>query len=73
MIYHRLWLVALPFMITDVLYYGPQTAGGPAAAIIAASMFLWVITSWISKEKKLFKLKYDLSFILKVLINQNYN
>ena len=40
LLYHRLWLVALPCMAFDVLYMGPSTIGGPAAAITGALMFL---------------------------------
>ena len=40
LLYHRLWYVALPFMAFDVLYYGPSTIGGPAAAIVGALTFL---------------------------------
>lgn len=39
LLYHRLWLVALPFMAFDILYYGPATTGGPAAALVGAFMF----------------------------------
>ena len=40
LLYHRLWFVAAPLMLLDIMYYGPATAGGAASAILAASMFL---------------------------------
>jgi len=40
LLYHRMWLVALPFMLYDTLYYGPASIGGPAAAVVGAMMFL---------------------------------
>jgi hypothetical protein len=40
LIYHRLWYVALPCMAFDVLYYGPQTLGGPVGALAGSFMFL---------------------------------
>jgi len=40
LLYHRLWYVVIPFVITDLLYYGPQTAGGPVAAMVAAFCYL---------------------------------
>ena len=39
LIYHRLWIVALPCMAFDVLYSGPATSGGPIAAIVGSLMF----------------------------------
>jgi hypothetical protein len=39
LLYHRYWLIALPLMAFDVLYSGPSTLGGPAAAIAGAFMF----------------------------------
>lgn len=38
-IYHRMWIVALPCMAFDLLYYGPATLGGPASALVGAFMF----------------------------------
>jgi hypothetical protein len=35
LLYHRLWYVAAPLMLFDLLYYGPYTAGGPLSAIVA--------------------------------------
>lgn len=40
LLYHRMWMVALPFMAFDILYYGPATIGGPAAAVVGALWFL---------------------------------
>lgn len=40
LLYNRMWLVALPFMAYDVLYYGPASLGGPLGAIIGSFMFL---------------------------------
>jgi hypothetical protein len=40
LLYHRQWLIALPCMAFDVLYYGPSTLGGPLAALAGAFMFL---------------------------------
>lgn len=40
LLYHRQWLIALPCMAFDLLYYGPSTLGGPAAALAGAFMFL---------------------------------
>ena len=40
LLYHRMWLIALPFMLYDTLYYGPASMGGPAAAVVGALMFL---------------------------------
>lgn len=40
LLYHRMWTIALPFMLVDFLYYGPATLGGPGAAIVGALMFL---------------------------------
>jgi hypothetical protein len=39
LLYHRYWMIALPLMAFDTLYYGPSTLGGPAAAITGALMF----------------------------------
>lgn len=39
LLYHRMWLVALPCMAFDLLYYGPATLGGLAAPIAGALMF----------------------------------
>lgn len=39
LLYNRMWTVSLFFMATDVLYYGPATIGGPAAAVAGAFMF----------------------------------
>ena len=36
LLYHRLWMVALPIMAADILYHGPAIAGAPAAAIVSA-------------------------------------
>lgn len=40
LIYNRMWMIALPCMAFDVLYYGPATLGGPLGAIIGSFMFL---------------------------------
>jgi hypothetical protein len=40
LLYHGYWAIALPCMAFDVLYYGPSTMGGPAAALAGAFMFL---------------------------------
>lgn len=40
LLYHRMWTIALPFMLVDLLYYGPSTLGGPGAAVVGALMFL---------------------------------
>ena len=40
LLYNRYWLIALPCMAVDILYYGPSTLGGPAAALAGAFMFL---------------------------------
>ena len=40
LLYHRMFMVALPFMALDVLYYGPASIGGPAAAFVGSLMFL---------------------------------
>lgn len=39
LLYNGYWTIALGFMTFDVLYYGPSTLGGPAAAIAGAFMF----------------------------------
>lgn len=39
LLYHRMWMVALPLMAFDLLYYGPATLGGPSAALVGAFMF----------------------------------
>ena len=39
LLYHRLWVVALPCMAFDLLYYGPATLGGPSSALVGALMF----------------------------------
>lgn len=36
LLYHKLWIVALPLMAADLLYYGPAIGGAPAAAIVSA-------------------------------------
>ncbi len=38
--YHRLWYVAVPFIIFDTLYYGPASLGGPIAALGGALTLL---------------------------------
>ena len=35
-----MWLIALPGMVIDTLYYGPAGLGGPAAALAGGFMFL---------------------------------
>ena len=39
LLYHRMWIVALPCMAFDVLYSGPSTLGGPIAGLAGALMF----------------------------------
>jgi hypothetical protein len=39
LLYHRLWLVALPMMGIDLLYYGPATLGGVVSPIVGALFF----------------------------------
>ena len=38
--YHRLWAVGLGFAAFDTMYYGPQFAGAPLSAMIAAMTLL---------------------------------
>jgi hypothetical protein len=40
LLYHRLWIVALPIMAFDILYYGPAISGAPAAAIVSAMILI---------------------------------
>jgi len=40
LIYNRMWMLSLPLMLSDVLYYGPAAIGGPGAAVVGAFMFL---------------------------------
>lgn len=40
LIYHRYWMIALPFMAFDLLYYGPATLGGLFAGTAAGLMFV---------------------------------
>ena len=37
--YHRYWMIALPCMAFDFLYYGPSTLGGLFAGAAGALMF----------------------------------
>ena len=38
--YHRMWAVGLGFAAFDTLYYGPQFAGAPLSAMLAAMTLL---------------------------------
>ena len=38
--YHRLYFLAAPWMLMDLLYYGPSHMGGPAAALICGLTML---------------------------------
>mmetsp|Transcript_5447 Transcript_5447/g.4134 ORF Transcript_5447/g.4134 Transcript_5447/m.4134 type:complete len:190 (+) Transcript_5447:120-689(+) len=40
LLHYGLWYVALPFMVSDFLYYGPVTMGGPAAGLAAFLVLL---------------------------------
>ena len=40
LLYHRLWMVALPLMVADTLYFGPAAAGGPVAALVSALILI---------------------------------
>ena len=40
LIYHRYWMIALPFMAFDFLYYGPSTLGGLFAGAAGGLMLL---------------------------------
>jgi hypothetical protein len=40
LIHYKLWYVALPLAAIDLLYYGPQTAGGISAAVCAAAVLV---------------------------------
>jgi hypothetical protein len=40
LIYHRYWMIALPCMAFDFLYYGPATLGGLFAGAAAGLMFV---------------------------------
>lgn len=40
LIYHKMWVLSLAFMASELFYYGPSTIGGQAAAIAGAFMFL---------------------------------
>ena len=39
LMYHRYYMIALPFMAFDFLYYGPATLGGLFAGAVGALMF----------------------------------
>lgn len=54
LMYHRLWVVALPLMVGHLLYYGPAIGGAPSAAIVSALMLIW--ESFSDAERWLFKL-----------------
>jgi hypothetical protein len=40
LLYHRMWIVALPMMALHLGYYGPATLGGLFAPIISALILL---------------------------------
>ncbi len=40
MLHRRLFYIAIPCMIADVLWYGPSTLGGPVSALGGFFMFL---------------------------------
>ena len=40
LLYHRLWMVTLPIMAADIMYFGPAYAGGPIAGLISALILI---------------------------------